>query len=106
MTEKSEETSSNSYPGVMRGTGVMLEISITVWITQQHKRMEVITQKIYVPATALKELRTRTKEPKQCHEKKTQTMTEPPCPCTVLTWHARSMVQELTPYSQPPVGIK
>ncbi|GFT55408.1 hypothetical protein TNCV_3189181 [Trichonephila clavipes] len=69
MTEKSEETLANSYPGVMRGTVVMPENSITVRITQKHKRMEGITQKIYVPATALKELRTRTKEPKQCHEK-------------------------------------
>ncbi|GFW57033.1 hypothetical protein TNCV_3473161 [Trichonephila clavipes] len=30
----------NSRPGLVRGTVVLLENSITVWITEQHKRME------------------------------------------------------------------
>ncbi|GFW74288.1 hypothetical protein TNCV_2524911 [Trichonephila clavipes] len=36
-------------PGLVRGTVVLLENSITVQITEQHKRMLVITQQLYVP---------------------------------------------------------
>ncbi|GFX74259.1 hypothetical protein TNCV_838131 [Trichonephila clavipes] len=35
-------------PGLVRGTVIFLENSITVWIVEQHKRMEVITQQLYV----------------------------------------------------------
>ncbi|GFW23195.1 hypothetical protein TNCV_3802951 [Trichonephila clavipes] len=52
MTEKSEECSSkaaSSQPGHVRSAVVLLENSITVRITEQHKRMEVITQQLYVP---------------------------------------------------------
>ncbi|GFV59167.1 hypothetical protein TNCV_2339081 [Trichonephila clavipes] len=38
----------NSQTGLVRGTILLPENSITVRITEQHKRMEVITQKIYV----------------------------------------------------------
>ncbi|GFY19992.1 hypothetical protein TNCV_2146851 [Trichonephila clavipes] len=36
-------------PEFFRGTVVLLENSITVQITEQHKRMDVITQQLYVP---------------------------------------------------------
>ncbi|GFT40245.1 uncharacterized protein TNCV_627491 [Trichonephila clavipes] len=39
----------SSQPGLVRGTIVLLETSITVWITEQQKGMEVITQQLYVP---------------------------------------------------------
>ncbi|GFT97131.1 hypothetical protein TNCV_3857971 [Trichonephila clavipes] len=39
----------SSKPRLVRGTVVLLENSITVRITEQHKRMEVITQQLYVP---------------------------------------------------------
>ncbi|GFT67267.1 hypothetical protein TNCV_2359471 [Trichonephila clavipes] len=51
MTEKSEECSSNQ-PVANRdllGTVVLLEASITVRITEHHKRMEVVPQQLYVP---------------------------------------------------------
>ncbi|GFX65989.1 hypothetical protein TNCV_14101 [Trichonephila clavipes] len=39
----------SGQPGLVKGTVVLLENSITVRITEQHKRMEVITQQLYVP---------------------------------------------------------
>ncbi|GFW90053.1 hypothetical protein TNCV_3485051 [Trichonephila clavipes] len=80
----------NSRPGLLRGTLVLLENSITVRITEQHKWMEVITQQLYVPNCIeggwYTHQRSQTVPPKT-----SQTMIEPPCPCTVQTWHARSM---------------
>ncbi|GFT75722.1 hypothetical protein TNCV_3125221 [Trichonephila clavipes] len=37
-----------SQPGLVRGTVALLENSLTVRKKEQHKRMEVITQKLYV----------------------------------------------------------
>ncbi|GFY30601.1 hypothetical protein TNCV_3117631 [Trichonephila clavipes] len=39
----------SSKPGLVRGTVVLLENSITVWITKQNKRMEVNTKQLYEP---------------------------------------------------------
>ncbi|GFY07825.1 HTH_Tnp_Tc3_2 domain-containing protein [Trichonephila clavipes] len=39
----------SSRPGLVRGTVVLLENSITVRITEQHKRMVAIPQQLYVP---------------------------------------------------------
>ncbi|GFY16874.1 hypothetical protein TNCV_3689321 [Trichonephila clavipes] len=39
----------NSQPELMRGAVVLLENSITVRISGQRKRMEVITQQLYIP---------------------------------------------------------
>ncbi|GFW92200.1 transposable element Tcb1 transposase [Trichonephila clavipes] len=38
-----------NQPGLVRGTAVLLENSITVRITEQHKRVEVIIYQLYVP---------------------------------------------------------
>ncbi|GFU16142.1 hypothetical protein TNCV_2048431 [Trichonephila clavipes] len=43
---------------------------------------------VYVTQVALE---TTTKDPKQYSDKMPKTMTEPPCPCTVPTYHARSI---------------
>ncbi|GFU05475.1 hypothetical protein TNCV_3291171 [Trichonephila clavipes] len=79
----------SSQPGLVRGTVVLLENSITAHITGEHKWMEVITQQLSVPNCM--EFGTRTEDHKQCHEKTPQTMIEPPSSCTVPTWHAGSM---------------
>ncbi|GFW23739.1 hypothetical protein TNCV_2032821 [Trichonephila clavipes] len=42
------QTASNQ-PGLVKGTVVLQENSITVRITEQYKRMEVITQQFYLP---------------------------------------------------------
>ncbi|GFV26219.1 hypothetical protein TNCV_3150191 [Trichonephila clavipes] len=50
--KSSEECSSNQSavkPGLVRGTVVLLENSITVRITEQHERMEMVTQQFYEP---------------------------------------------------------
>ncbi|GFW16938.1 hypothetical protein TNCV_2760661 [Trichonephila clavipes] len=39
----------SSQTGLVRGRVVMLENSITVLITEQHKRMELIIQQLYAP---------------------------------------------------------
>ncbi|GFW35228.1 hypothetical protein TNCV_1695431 [Trichonephila clavipes] len=39
----------SSQPELARGTVVLLENSITMRVTEQHKRMEVITQQLEVP---------------------------------------------------------
>ncbi|GFT01716.1 hypothetical protein TNCV_4205311 [Trichonephila clavipes] len=80
----------SSQLGLVRGTVVLLENSITVRITEQHKRKEVIPSSSTYRIT-LREVGTPTKDRKQCHEKAPQTMIEPPCPCTVPTWYERSM---------------
>ncbi|GFX48571.1 hypothetical protein TNCV_584691 [Trichonephila clavipes] len=79
----------SSQPGFVRGKFVLLD---TVWITEPHTWMEVITSNSTY-RIALREVGTRTKDIKQCHEKIPQTIIEPPCPCTVPTWHARSMAE-------------
>ncbi|GFU55132.1 hypothetical protein TNCV_426371 [Trichonephila clavipes] len=58
----------SSQEGLVRGTVVFLENSITVLIIEQHKWMEVITQQ------RMMMVGTCTKDPKQCHEKTPQTM--------------------------------
>ncbi|GFU20427.1 hypothetical protein TNCV_2521921 [Trichonephila clavipes] len=61
----------SSQPGLVKGTVVLLENSITLRITEQHKRID-------------KRIALR-KVVKQCHEKTPQTRTKPLCPCTVPT---------------------
>ncbi|GFW36850.1 hypothetical protein TNCV_4348911 [Trichonephila clavipes] len=39
----------SSQPGLVRGTVVLLENSLTVRVTEQQKRMEMITQQHYLP---------------------------------------------------------
>ncbi|GFX72114.1 hypothetical protein TNCV_3050371 [Trichonephila clavipes] len=39
----------SSHPGLVRGTIVLLGNAITVQITEQHKRMKVVTHQLYVP---------------------------------------------------------
>ncbi|GFT38941.1 hypothetical protein TNCV_388071 [Trichonephila clavipes] len=41
--------SASSHPGLVRGTVVLLENSITLRITEQHKRMEVVFQQLFAP---------------------------------------------------------
>ncbi|GFS98445.1 hypothetical protein TNCV_3478401 [Trichonephila clavipes] len=57
----------SSQPGLLRRTVILLENSITVRITEQNKRMEVITQTLSVPNCM--EIGTSTEDHKQCHEK-------------------------------------
>ncbi|GFU28953.1 integrase catalytic domain-containing protein [Trichonephila clavipes] len=40
---------SSSQPGLVRGTVVLLQNYITVRVSEQHKRMEVITLQLHVP---------------------------------------------------------
>ncbi|GFX50537.1 hypothetical protein TNCV_614661 [Trichonephila clavipes] len=51
-------------------------------------QITVITQQLYIPNCIEG---TRTKDPKQCHEKTPQTMIEAPCLCTIPTWYAGFM---------------
>ncbi|GFU13792.1 hypothetical protein TNCV_939991 [Trichonephila clavipes] len=57
----------SGQPGLVRGTVVLLENSFIVQITEQHKRMEVITQQLYVPNCI--EGGWYIHQRKQCHEK-------------------------------------
>ncbi|GFV49599.1 hypothetical protein TNCV_2814571 [Trichonephila clavipes] len=41
--------SASNEPGLVRGTVVLLENSLTMRTTEQNKRMEVFTQQLYVP---------------------------------------------------------
>ncbi|GBN11029.1 hypothetical protein AVEN_17607-1 [Araneus ventricosus] len=41
--------SGSSQPGPVRGAVVLLEYSISMWMTVQHKWMEVIAQQLYIP---------------------------------------------------------
>ncbi|GFV78181.1 hypothetical protein TNCV_1036491 [Trichonephila clavipes] len=76
-------------PELVRGTVVLLENHFIVWITEQHKRMEMISQQLYVPNRIEGYMHQRSQTLPQ--KKTPQTMIEPPCSCTVPTWHAQSM---------------
>ncbi|GFT92930.1 hypothetical protein TNCV_740801 [Trichonephila clavipes] len=94
---------SSSQPRLVRSTVVLLENSITVRITEEYKRMEVITQQLYVPNYIeggwYTHQTSKTVPP--------QTMIDPPSPSTVPTWYAGSMAFiSMTPNFQPPVGVK
>ncbi|GFU41290.1 hypothetical protein TNCV_3011161 [Trichonephila clavipes] len=79
-----------SQPGLMRGTVVLLESSVTVRIIERHKRMEVIPQQLYVP-NCIEVGRYTHQRPQTVPRKTHQTMIESLCPCTVPTWHAEPM---------------
>ncbi|GFU99780.1 hypothetical protein TNCV_506011 [Trichonephila clavipes] len=81
----------SSQPGLVRGTVVLVENSITVWIAEQHKRVEVITQQLYVLIYIKISWYTHQKSQTAPGEKTPQTVIELPCPCTVQTWLAGSM---------------
>ncbi|GFW45727.1 thioredoxin-related transmembrane protein 1 [Trichonephila clavipes] len=92
--KKSEECSSiqpaSSQLGFVRGTLVLLENSITVGITEQHKQMGVITQQLYLP-NCIEGGWYMHQRSQTVPQKNTPDMIEPPCPGTVTTWHAGSI---------------
>ncbi|GFV40359.1 hypothetical protein TNCV_4092231 [Trichonephila clavipes] len=75
----------SSQTGLMRGTDVLLENSITVRITEQHKRIEVISQQLNVLNCIEGGWQTHVRSQKVPRKNTLEYDSAVSCPCTVTT---------------------